>query len=223
MGKVGATGLFTVLLFATLFTPVIDAHEQKTLTVIITEEGVVSGNISDPAFVQGNALWFQMHDDTENTTMVIRLDMDMDGLFNESEDFESETLVSECALDENGSLVDESCAVSTTFAFDMNATVGTYLFWVVKTQNGIDEVWNQSVTVHKDVHEEEGPSPGDCFGFGCESDDAPVNEEGEDASFSARSQAALLMAILALVGMVGLSLSIVNERNETKVYALEEE
>lgn len=223
MGAVRVTGLITVLLVATMFTPVIGAHEQKTLTVIITEEGVVSGNISDSAFVQGNALWFQMHDDTENTTMVIRLDVDMDGLFNESNDFESGTLVNECALDENGSLVDESCAVSTTFAFDMNATVGTYLFWVIKTQNGIDEVWNQSVTVHKDVHEEEGPSPGDCFGFGCESDDVSVDEEGESASPSTRDQAALLMAILALVGMVALSLSIANERNETKVHALEEE
>ena len=63
------------LLLMLFLIPASHAHEQKTLTVIMNENGVVSGNITDPSFVQGNAVWFQMHDGNENTTMTVRLDV----------------------------------------------------------------------------------------------------------------------------------------------------
>ena len=173
MSKKGGVLTTGLLLVACMLAPIASAHEQKTLTVIMSEQGVVSGNITDPAFVQGNAIWFQMHDDTENTTMTVRLDTNLNGVFDAGEDFESVPLVHECEMDENGSLVDEDCAVSTTFAFDLNATVATYLFWVHHDNNGTESIWNHSVTVHKDVHEEEGPTPGDCFGIGCALEEAP--------------------------------------------------
>ena len=168
MAKVSATTVGGLLLLAMLLAPVTSGHTQQTLTVILTDDGVVAGNITDPAFVQGNAVWFRMEDSTNNTSMVVRVDVNMDGEFSPSEDFESPTLTNSCELDENGSLVDDTCAVSSTFAFDPNATVGTYVFWVHRSHNGSETVWNHSITVHKDVHEEDGPSPGDCFGAGCE-------------------------------------------------------
>ena len=211
------------LLVLMVFSTPLQAHEQQTLTVIMNDEGVVSGNITDPAFVQGNAIWFRMFDDTNNTTMTVRLDIDRDGVFNASNDFDSGELVRECELDENGSLVDDSCAVSSLYAFDFNATVGSYQFWVHRNHNGTETVWNHSIMVHKDVHEEDGPSPGDCFGIGCI--DENTADEEVVATTESDNSTVVLLAVISLVGMVALTLYIAKEqreRTEEKVY-LEEE
>ena len=211
------------LLVLMVFSTPLQAHEQQTLTVIMNDEGVVSGNITDPAFVQGNAIWFRMFDDTNNTTMTVRLDIDRDGVFNASNDFDSGELVRECELDENGSLVDDSCAVSSLYAFDFNATVGSYQFWVHRNHNGTETVWNHSIMVHKDVHEEDGPSPGDCFGIGCI--DENTADEEVVATTESDNSTVVLLAVISLVGMVALTLSIAKEqreRTEEKAY-LEEE
>ena len=211
------------LLLMVVLAPASQAHEQKTLSVILTEDGVVSGNITDPSFLQGNAVWFQMHDDTNNTTMTVRLDVNLDGVFNATDDFDSGGMVNECALDENGSLVDESCIVSATYAFDMNATVDTYTFWVIRTHNGTETMWNHSIIVHKDVHEEDGPSPGDCFGIGCPTDE--VGDESSEVVEDSQRSAMVLLALTSLVGIIALTLSILKEQNEgstQKVYPEEE-
>ena len=212
-------GLLVLMAFSTP----LQAHEQQTLTVIMNDEGVVSGNITDPAFVQGHAVWFRMFDDTNNTTMTVRLDIDQDGVFNASNDFDSGELVRECELDENGSLVDDSCAVSSLYAFDFNTTVGTYKFWVHRNHNGTKTVWNHSIMVHKDVHEEDGPSPGDCFGIGCI--DENTAEEEVVTTADNDSPTVVLLAIVSLVGMIALTLSIAKEqrkKTDKKAY-LEEE
>ena len=211
------------LLVLVLLAPASQAHEQKTLSVILTEDGVVSGNITDPSFLQGNAVWFQMHDDTNNTTMTVRLDVNLDGVFNATDDFDSGEMVDECELDENGSLVDESCIVSAIYAFDMNATVDTYAFWVIRTHNGTETMWDHSIIVHKDVHEEDGPSPGDCFGIGCPTDE--VEDENSEIVDDGQRSAVVLLALASLVGMIALTLSIIKEQNEgatQKVYPEEE-
>ncbi len=211
----GCVVMIGSLLMATLLAPAVGAHEQKTLTVILTDEGVVAGNVTDVAFVQGNSVWFRMEDSTENTTMVVQIDTNFDGVFNASEDFDSGELVNACELDENGSLVDETCAVSATHQFMQNATVGTYLFWVHRNHNGSHTVWNHSITVNKDVHEEEGPTAGDCFGVGCDVDDSEQESE-EDVSVATDSLMVLLLAAISLIGMVALTISIATERTEEK-------
>ena len=201
-----------------LFAPASLGHTQQTLTVILTDEGVVAGNITDPAFVQGNIAWFRMEDSTDNTSMVVRVDVDMDGVFNASNDFESPTLTNTCELDENGSLVDESCAVSSTYAFDMNASVGTYQFWVHRTHNGTETVWNHSIMVHKDVHEEDGPSPGDCFGIGCENDGAQAGGTTGTANSTTDQSMVIVLGVVSLVGMLALTMSIRQERIEAEAH-----
>ena len=205
--------------------PAAQSHEQKTLAVILLEDGIPSGNISDPTFVQGNAVWFRMEDSTENTTMVVQLDLDQDGLFNASNDFDSGTLVNTCELDENGSLVDESCAVSATYAFPANASTGVYTFWIHRSSNGTDEHWQYHIVVHEDVHEEEGdgPTPGDCFGLGCADEETP---SGEIVGGETNDELALLLivAMIGFVGMVATVLSMVKERREKKTFpTLDEE
>jgi len=199
--------------------PAVQAHEQKTLAVILLDDGIPSGNITDPTFVQGNAVWFRMEDSTNNTSMVVQLDLDQDGVFNASNDFESGALVNACELDENGTLVDESCAVSATYAFPANASTGTYTFWIHRTHNESEERWEYHIVVHEDVHVEEGdgPSPGDCFGLGCADEETAagdaVNKETAD-----ETEVVLLVAIIALVGMVATVLSIQKERREEKTF-----
>lgn len=205
--------------------PGMQAHEQKTLSVILLDDGAVYGNITDPSFVQGNAMWFKMEDSTENSTMVARLDVDQDGVFNASIDFESEVMVEACDLDENGSLVDETCVVSSTYVFLGNASTGNYTYWIERTQNATTTVWNYTIYLHEDVHEEDGPSPGDCFGAGCEDDAAIVEEIGSDGI---SDEAVLqLLAVVAFIGIVFLSLSIRKDRLEdkglTSVHVNEEE
>ena len=210
------TGL---LVMVSLFAPASLGHTQQTLTVILTDEGVVAGNITDPAFVQGNIAWFRMEDSTDNTSMVVRVDVDMDGVFNASNDFESPTLTNTCELDENGSLVDETCAVSSKYAFDMNASVGTYQFWVHRTHNGTETVWNHSIMVHKDVHEEDGPSPGDCFGIGCETDEGQAGGGTGTANSTTDQSMVIVLGVVSLVGMLALTMSIRQERIEADAHS----
>ena len=210
------TGL---LVMVSLFAPASLGHTQQTLTVILTDEGVVAGNITDPAFVQGNIAWFRMEDSTNNTSMVVRVDVDMDGVFNASNDFESPTLTNTCELDENGSLVDETCAVSSKYAFDMNASVGTYQFWVHRTHNSTETIWNHSIMVHKDVHEEDGPSPGDCFGIGCESDESQAGSATENAGSNTDQSMVIVLGVASLIGMLALTMSIRQERMEAEAHA----
>ena len=203
-----------LLVLVSLFAPASLGHTQQTLTVILTDDGVVAGNITDPAFVQGNIAWFRMEDGTNNTSMVVRVDVDMDGAFNASNDFESPVLTNTCELDENGSLVDDTCAVSSKYAFDMNASVGTYHFWVHRTHNGTETVWNHTIMVHKDVHEEEGPTPGDCFGAGCETDDVQTGQ-GEGVAATGDDRPLIIsLAVISLAGMIALTISIGKEQRE---------
>jgi len=216
MGKGRPVLLAGLLVAVSLFAPASLGHTQQTLTVILTDEGVVAGNITDSAFVQGNIAWFRMEDSTNNTSMVVRVDVDMDGVFNASNDFESPTLTKTCELDENGSLVDETCAVSSKYAFDLNASVGTYQFWVHRTHNGTETVWNHSIMVHKDVHEEDGPSPGDCFGIGCESDEGQAGSATGAASSNTDQSMVIVLGVVSLISMLRLTMSIRQERMEAE-------
>lgn len=218
MGRGRPLVLASLLVMVSLFAPASLGHTQQTLTVILTDEGVVAGNITDPAFVQGNIAWFRMEDSTDNTSMVVRVDVDMDGVFNASNDFESPTLTNTCELDENGSLVDETCAVSSKYAFDMNASVGTYQFWVHRTHNGTETIWNHSIMVHKDVHEEDGPSPGDCFGIGCENDGAQAGGTTGTANSTTDQSMVIVLGVVSLVGMLALTMSIRQERIEAEAH-----
>ena len=202
------------MMLGVLGLPSLQAHEQKTLSVILLEDGAVNGNITDLSFVQGNAMWFKMEDGTENATMVARLDVNQDGVFNASVDFESGVMVESCELDENGSLVDEDCIVSSTYAFASNASTGNYTYWILRDHNGTTTTWNYTIYVHEDVHEEEGPSPGDCFGAGC---DSPVttNDDG-DSSDSSKEDMLQILTVIAFIAIVFLSLSIRKDHLESK-------
>jgi hypothetical protein len=203
------------------------AHEQKTLTVIVNDTGAINGNVSDAAFVQGNALWFRMEDTRTNASIIIQFDTDMDGTYNASVDYTSSQLTNTCELDENGSKVDEECFTSTTYVVPANATVGNHTYWIVQSFNGTNTTRMYSVVVHEDVHVEDGPTAGDCFGVGCEDEnEAPTTESGVQGDSDVDTEDLIVvLALLATVGTVALSASILQERQAPKAYpsAIEEE
>jgi hypothetical protein len=74
-----------------------------------------------------------------------------------------------------------------------------------------------TISLQKDVHEEPGvPTLGECFGIGCEAD--VVAQEVEE------SQTELLIIVMgvAIVGIIGLSISIMNESKELALEDSEE-
>lgn len=186
------------------------AHEQETYNIIVVADGPMPANITDSGFVQGNIVVFRMKDTTENASIRVTIDTDQDGVFNSSTDDMSVWLVQSCELTENGTLVDETCAVSHSYEFNINATVGDYGYLFERAINE-SIVTNETYTIslQKDVHEEPGvPTLGECFGIGCEAD--VVAQEGEE------SQTELLIIVMgvAVVGIIGLSISIINESKE---------
>ena len=204
---------FTLILLA----PSVSAHEQETLNVILVEDEVRPGNVTDTAFVEGNGIVFRMRDSAQNASMQIRIDLDQDGGFGGDGDNVSVWLTSSCTLDENGTLVDESCAVSHALVFG-NSSAGTYAYQVERVvNNSTTDVWNHSVIVHRDIHEEPGqPSIGDCFGAGC--DEVISIDEELEQSLSSTEVALYAVMVFAALGIFMLVLSIRNERANQDVF-----
>ena len=217
MGR--SRGLKVLVVFFTLFflMPPASAHEQETLNVILVDDEVRPGNVTDTAFVEGNGIVFRMRDSTENASMQIRIDLNQDGVFGGDGDNMSVWLTRSCTLDENGTLVDESCAVSHALVFG-NSSAGTYAYQVERVvNNSTTDVWNHSVIVHQDIHEEPGqPSIGDCFGAGC--DDAVSDDEQVEQSLITTENTLYAVMVFAALGIFMLALSIRNERANQDVF-----
>ncbi len=166
--------------------------------------------MTDTAFVERNGIVFRMRDSTENTSMQIRIDLDQHGGFGGDGDNVSVWLTRSCALDENGTLEDESCAVSHAFVFG-NSSAGTYAYQVERVVNNTTtDVWNHSIIVNPDIHEEPGqPTIGDCFGAGC---DEEISPDEEEKSSTTTENALYVVMVFASLGIFMLILSIRNER-----------
>ena len=203
-----ALGVFFALF---LLTPSVSAHEQETLNVILVSDEIRPGNVTDTAFVEGNGIVFRMRDSTENASMQIRIDLNQDGVFGGDGDNISVWLTRSCTLDENGTLVDESCAVSHALVFG-NSSAGTYAYQVERVvNNSTTDVWNHSVIVHQDIHEEPGqPSIGDCFGAGC--DEAVSDDEQVKQSLITTENTLYAVMVFAALGIFMLAISIRNDR-----------
>tara|TARA_B110000444_G_scaffold216393_1_gene214846 strand:- start:15110 stop:15793 length:684 start_codon:yes stop_codon:yes gene_type:complete len=203
-----ALGVFFALF---LLTPSVSAHEQETLNVILVSDEIRPGNVTDTAFVEGNGIVFRMRDSTENASMQIRIDLNQDGVFGGDGDSMSVWLTRSCTLDENGTLEDESCAVSHALVFG-NASAGTYAYQVERVvNNSTTDVWNHSVIVHQDIHEEPGqPSIGDCFGAGC--DEAVSDDEQVKQSLITTENTLYAVMVFAALGIFMLAISIRNDR-----------
>ena len=163
------------------------AHELVIYTVIVNDEGPQPADIPEDALKVGDYVWFWMKDSTENMSMVIELSKD-------GASARSPTLVYECALDENGSLVDENCKNRFDFTFSGNATIGLWNVSFMKSINGtLTETVYGSIVINEDVHLD-----------GNHSHDDNVQPELDDKESGDDSMVQTLAILIAIVSAIGL-------------------
>ena len=122
------------------------AHELVIYTVIVNDEGPQPADVPESALKVGDSVWFWMKDSTENMSLVIELSKD-------GASARSPTLVYDCALDENGSLVDDNCKNRFEFTFNGNQSIGLWNVSYMKSINGtLSETLYGSVTINEDLH-----------------------------------------------------------------------
>ena len=189
-----------VLLFCfQLFFPMASAHTGGVFTIIVSENGVVPGNVQ--MLVNDTARWINV-DDTENITHRIMVDSNSDGVYDGEEDWDSGNLTDSCEHI-NGTKVDENCNAYFDVIFNETALnmsyydiVGTYAFIDLvfnETSGDVEKVYG-NVTVNPDTHL--------TAGF----QETPVNEENDDDE---RPAFLLIIAAISGIGAVILGAMII--------------
>ena len=165
--------------------PVATAHTGGIFTIIVSENGVVPGNVQ--MLVNDTARWINV-DDRENITHRSIVDSDSDGTYDGENDWDSGNLTDSCEH-VNGTKVDENCNAYFDVIFNETALnmsyydiVGTYAF-VDIVSNG-EKVYG-NVTVNPDTHL--------TAGF-----QEPINEEKDDEG---EERPAFLLIIAAVSGI----------------------
>lgn len=179
------------------------SHELVIYTVIVNDEGPQPANVPEKALKVGDSVWFWMKDSTENMSLVIELSKD-------GASARSPTLVYECALDDNGSLVDDNCKNRYEFTFNGNASIGLWNISYMKSINGtLTETLYGSVTINEDVHLD-----------GNHSHNASLQTEVDDKDSNSDNMVQTLALFVAIASAIGL---IVVLRQPEKRYLFEEE
>ncbi len=210
--------LIVVLIFLIVPNFYVEAHTPNVMMSILKADGPAPLDILETAgFVEGDGVKFKVGDETNNSTLRVSIDLDRDGVFNESVDYFSPWMVYECQYDENGTLLQGDCVVSDVFYFNGTNGSGVYSYQVEKMVNDSHtDFWVNTIFVGLDDHTEPGiPNVGDCFGTGCE-DDYSVAGESDDSN---KNYIVILMVISA-IGLIGMAISILKESpvDETKIY-----
>jgi len=190
----------------------VQAHTPNVMMSILKEDGPAPADIVETAgFVEGDGVKFKMSDTENNSSMRVSIDLDRDGVFNESSDYFSAWMIYDCQYDDNGTLLDPECIESVVFYFNGSNGSGTYSYQVEKMVNDSHtNFWINTIFVGLDNHEEPGlPSVGECFGAGCE--EVSVNSDGDDNQN--RKYISILMVISA-VGLIGVAISLIFEKPE---------
>jgi len=217
-------GLIVVasLLMLTSMSLNVEAHTPSIITSNLSENGPMPSNITETTdFFEGDSVYFRMGDKGENVTMRVSIDLDGDGVFNQSNDVFSNWLNFSCELNENGTeLLDENCSISFTYQFSANNSTGTYYYQVERrVEENYANSWINTIYVGIDIHLEDGvPNIGDCFGAGCEEDSEDLVESESDSFELGLVQ---ILMIISAIGVIGLSISIIKENKqlEDKTYS----
>ena len=163
-------------------------HELVIYTVIVNDEGPQPTDVPASALKAGDSVWFWMKDSTENMSMVIELSKD-------GASARSPTLVYECALDENGSLVDDNCKNRYEFTFNGNESIGLWNVSYMKSINGtLTETLYGSVTINEDVHLDANHTHDNTT-------KQEVETQSTDTNDSMVQTAAIVVAIVSALGV----------------------
>ena len=206
----------------------VSAHTPSTFVSILSSDGPKPENITQSTdFFEGDEVKFLMKDDGENVTMRVSIDIDGDGVFNQSNDVFSNWLNYSCELNENGTeTLDENCTVEFKYRFDANNSTGTYYYQVERRvgENHTNS-WMYTIFVGVDIHQDgdsQLPNIGDCFGDACE-EEVVVEVQTSNDDFSDYLKITIL---ISLVAVIILTISIIKDSSsvDEKLYInLEEE
>ena len=191
------------------------AHTPSIITSNLSENGPMPSNITETTdFFEGDSVYFRMGDTGENVTMRVSIDIDGDGVFNQSNDVFSNWLNFSCELNENGTaLLDENCSISFTYQFSANNSTGIYYYQVERRiEENYTNSWINTIYVGIDVHVEDSiPNIGDCFGAGCNDvSEGSTADEDNVLEFDLIK----ILILISAIGVIGMSISIIKESRE---------
>ena len=134
------TGIAILLLLSfQLVTPMSSAHTGGVFTIIVSENGVVPGNVH--MLVNDSARWINV-DKRENVTHRILVDADSDGNYSNNNDWDSGNLTHYCEH-VNGTKVDENCNAYFDVIFNETALNMSY-YDIVGKYAFVDLIFNET-------------------------------------------------------------------------------
>ncbi len=154
--------LLGLLLILPILSGVAVAHEPDTFTVIVRED---RHDPSEVSLVVNDTVQYYNVDSRENVTHTIGLDLNGDNDFDDEGEFSSGVLHSECDWDN-----DTDCRVAWIFVINDTALVGNYILSDIRSDGTEIEV---RLNIAADIHIENAPGIGECFGD-CEEEDQEV-------------------------------------------------
>mgnify|MGYP001398010536 FL=1 len=173
--------LLGLLLILPILSGVAVAHEPDTFTVIVRED---RHDPSEVSLVINDTVQYYNVDSRDNITHIIGLDLNGDNDFDDEGEFSSGVLHSECDWDN-----DTDCRVAWIFVINDTALVGNYILSDIRSDGTEIEV---SLNIAADVHIENAPEIGECFGDCEEEEDEPVMKQSSQTD---------VQKVMMLVGM----------------------
>ena len=191
-----------ILICFQLIFPTATAHTGGVFTIIVSENGVVPGNVQ--MLVNDTARWINV-DDRDNVTHRIFVDANSDGIYNGTEDWDSGNLTHQCEHI-NGTKVDENCNAYFDIPFNETYLNMSY-FNVTGTYAFLDLVYNETsesteivygnVTVNPDSHLTAG-----FQNTNSNNEELIDDDENEDSNFLLIIAAASAIGAMILGGMI---------------------
>ena len=191
-----------ILICFQLIFPTATAHTGGVFTIIVSENGVVPGNVQ--MLVNDTARWINV-DDRDNVTHRIFVDANSDGIYDGTEDWDSGNLTHQCEHI-NGTKVDENCNAYFDIPFNETYLNMSY-FNVTGTYAFLDLVYNETsesteivygnVTVNPDSHLTAG-----FQNTNSNNEELVDDDENEDSNFLLIIAAASAIGAMILGGMI---------------------
>ena len=195
------TGIAILLLISfQLVTPMSSAHTGGVFTIIVSENGVVPGNVQ--MLVNDTARWINV-DKRENVTHRILVDADSDGNYSNNNDWDSGNLTHYCEH-VNGTKVDENCNAYFDVIFNETALNMSY-YNIVGKYAFVDLIFNETSGETKRVYGNVTVNPDSHLTAGFQDTTESITEEVEEDGTSPL----LLIAGGSALGAIALGVMIV--------------
>ena len=195
------TGIAILLLISfQLVTPMSSAHTGGVFTIIVSENGVVPGNVQ--MLVNDTARWINV-DKRENVTHRILVDADSDGNYSNNNDWDSGNLTHYCEH-VNGTKVDENCNAYFDVIFN-ETTLNMSYYDIVGKYAFVDLIFNETSGETKRVYGNVTVNPDSHLTAGFQDTTESITEEVEEDGTSPL----LLIAGGSALGAIALGVMIV--------------